>query len=169
MVDVIETAVPGDSVLQAALADADFHDAYMAPLIDATLSPKEIFLRVSRMTPAWVGMAMSLRNRFVRLLGLKAVGGTSGQSSKPADSYKVGDRLGIFTMIGCTENELLLGIDDLHLDVRVSVLKVRHNGSGRYVVSTVVHVHNWLGHAYMVPVGRIHPLIVKAMLRRCEV
>jgi hypothetical protein len=37
------------------------------------------------------------------------------------------------------------------------------------VVSTVVHVHNWLGRIYMVPVGRIHPFVVRAMMRRTAV
>jgi Protein of unknown function (DUF2867) len=60
---------------------------------------------------------------------------------------------------------LLLGIDDKHLDVRVSVFKDGRSAPS-YVVSTVVHVHNLLGHLYMVPVGRIHPLVVRAMMRR---
>ncbi len=82
--------------------------------------------------------------------------------------YRVGDRLGIFTIFGSTPDELLLGIDDSHLDLRVSVLK---QGGARpsYIISTVVKVHNWLGRAYMLPVGRIHPLIVKTMMRRAAV
>jgi hypothetical protein len=37
------------------------------------------------------------------------------------------------------------------------------------VVSTVVKVHNWLGRLYMAPVGQIHPLVVKALMRRADV
>jgi hypothetical protein len=107
MVDVIKTTVPHDSSLQASLADADFYDAYEAPLNDPVL--------------------------------------------------------------GKTESELLLGIDDRHLDVRVSVMKSEQNGLSRYVVSTVVHIHNRLGHIYMGPVGRIHPLVIRAMMRRAGV
>jgi hypothetical protein len=73
-----------------------------------------------------------------------------------------------FSIFGKTENELLLGIDDRHLDVRVSVMKSYRNGLPYYVVSTAVHVHNLLGHLYMVPVGRIHPFVVKSMMRRGE-
>ena len=169
MIEVIETTVPGESALQPSLADADFHDAYEAPLRNGTLTPTEIFLSASRATPRWVGRLMALRNRIVRQLGLKDVGSMDGATDKPAAAYRVGDRLGIFSIFSKTENELLLGIDDRHLDVRVSVLKSERDGLHRYVVSTVVHVHNRLGHVYMAPVGRIHPLVVKSMMRRAVV
>jgi hypothetical protein len=169
MVDVIKTTVPQDSLLQTSLADADFYDAYEAPLNDRALSPTEIFLRASRATPRWVGVVMILRKRIVRQLGLKDVGAMTASGARSADTYRVGDRLGIFSVFSKTENELLLGIDDRHLDVRVSLMKSEQNSLGRYVVSTVVHVHNRLGHIYMAPVGRIHPLVVRAMMRRAGV
>ncbi len=112
---------------------------------------------------------MSIRNHIVRQLGLKDVGSMSGETGKAASEYQIGDRLGIFTIMGQTKDELLLGIDDSHLDVRVSVLKLSRQSSLGYVVSTVVHVHNWLGRVYMAPVGRIHPLVVRAMMRRTSV
>jgi hypothetical protein len=90
-------------------------------------------------------------------------------ATRPPETYQVGDRLGIFSIFGKTEHELLLGIDDSHLDVRVSVLKSQRNGLPHYVVSTVVHVHNLLGRVYMAPVGRIHPFVVRSMMGRAEV
>jgi hypothetical protein len=165
---VTATAVPDDSALRPWLAGADFYDAYEAPLNTATLSPAEIFVRASRATPRWVDDLMSIRNRIVRLFGLKDVGAMKAAARAP-DAYQVGDRLGIFSIFGKTENELLLGIDDRHLDVRVSVLKSQRNGLPHYVVSTVVHVHNLLGRLYMAPVGRIHPFVVRSMMGRAEV
>ena len=168
MTKVTETTVPDDSVLQSWLAGADFCDAYEAPLTTATLSPTEIFLRASRTTPRWVEELMAIRDRIVRLFGLKDVGAMK-TATRPPDTYQVGDRLGIFNIFGKTEHELLLGIDDSHLDVRVSVLKSQRNGLPHYVVSTVVHVHNLLGRIYMAPVGRIHPFVVRSMMGRAEV
>jgi len=166
---VSKTAVPGESMLQPMLARAAFHDSYAAPLRDAGLTPTEIFLRAARATPRWVGRLMDIRNAVVRRIGLQDVGGMADGAGRPASSYQVGDRLGIFTIFAMTAQELLLGIDDRHLDVRVSVLKAAGDGSMRYVVSTVVDVHNWLGHLYMLPVGRIHPVVVRAMMRRAVV
>ncbi len=169
MTRIIEATIPADSALSRTLADADFHDAYEAPLVDPALSPTEIFLIASRATPGWVDFAMSLRNRIVQLVGLKDVGSMRNANNRSAADYRVGDALGIFNVLGKSENELLLGIDDRHLDVRVSVMKAQRDGLPRYVVSTVVHAHNWLGHFYMAPVGRIHPIVVKAMMRRTRV
>jgi hypothetical protein len=90
------------------------------------------------------------------------------ETRKAVSEYRIGDLLGIFTIMGQTQDELLLGIDDSHLHVRVSVLKPSGQSSLNYVVSTVVHVHNWLGRIYMVPVGRIHPFVVGAMMRQTE-
>jgi hypothetical protein len=165
---VSATTIPDESLLRPLLDDADFHDAYEAPLAAPMLSPTEIFLRASRATPPWVDNLMAIRNRIVRLFGLKDVGAMKVPAKAP-DAYQVGDRLGIFNIFGMTENELLLGIDDRHLDVRVSVLKSLRDGSPHYIVSSVVHVHNLLGYLYMAVVGRIHPFVVRSMMARAEV
>ncbi len=170
MTKVIATTVPADSALQPSLAESDFYDAYEAPLPleAATLSPTEIFLHASRTTPRWIDTLMRIRNRVVRLFGLKDVGAI-GANAKAPEAYQVGDRIGIFSIFGKTEDELVLGIDDRHLDVRVSVMKSYRNGLPYFVVSTVVQIHNLLGRLYMMPVGRIHPFVVKSMMRRAEV
>ena len=112
---------------------------------------------------------MALRNALVQLVGLKSVGSmTAGVRGDTAISA-VGTRMGIFRIFGNSERELLLGIDDRHLDVRVSVMKAERAGRHWYTVSTVVRVHNLLGRLYMMPVGRIHPLIVRSMMRGLSV
>ena len=166
MVPVSAVPFPQNSVLRSWLPDADFHDSYSAPLTDPTLSPIEIFLRASRATPEWVSTLMSIRNRIGIWFGIRDVGGLNPGDLKSPGDYKPGDRLGIFNIFSISESELLLGIDDSHLDVRVSVVKWLAPGAPRYVVSTVVRNHNWLGRLYMAPVGRIHPFIVRAMMRR---
>jgi hypothetical protein len=165
MPKIIAVEWPEESDLRPTLARANYHDAYSAPLADDRLSPVEIFLRASRATPAWVALLMAFRNAIVRHLGLKDVGAMSSHAGKPAEAYAVGDRLGIFSVYEIHADELVLGIDDSHLDVRVSILK----RPGRYFVSTVVTVHNWLGRLYMMPVGKIHPFVVRAAMRRTKV
>lgn len=166
---VTKRRIPAASLLHAVGANAYFADSFISALHDRSLTPAEISLRVSRATPAWAEALMSLRNRVVRLFGLKAVGGLSNVGSKPAAEYAIGDRMGIFSIYAQTPDELVMGIDDRHLDVRVSILKGPDNDPSKYVVSTVVVVHNLLGRIYMLPVGRIHPLIVRALMRRAVV
>jgi hypothetical protein len=159
---VSATCPPDESALRASLDSADFFDAYTMRLTDASLTPAEIFLRIARATPNWVDRLMAIRNAVVRRIGLRDVGGMRDGSERPAATYRIGDRIGIFDVLAIGERELVLGIDDSHLDVRVSVLK----SEARYTVSTVVHIKNWIGRLYMAPVGRIHPLVVRAMMRR---
>ncbi|MFA6122557.1 MAG: DUF2867 domain-containing protein [Sphingomonas sp.] len=157
---------PSDSALYQDLARADFADAYRTPLRDRTATPVEIFLQATRATPEWVNTLMALRNVVARAIGIKDVGIMGANASRPADSYASGDRLGIFTVIESGAHELLLGIDDSHLDVRVSVLKSDAADGPTCTISTLVRIKNLLGHLYMLPVGRIHPHVVRAMMRR---
>jgi Protein of unknown function (DUF2867) len=166
---VSATDVPKESALQSMLAEAHFYDAYAAPLNDTALTPVEIYLRAAVATPPWVNRLMSIRNGIVRQLGLKDVGAMANATGKPAEAYQIGDRIGIFSIFAKTGDEVVLGIDDRHLDVRVSILKPQTDGLRSYVVSTAVKVHNGLGRLYMAPVGRIHPLVVKALMRRAAV
>jgi hypothetical protein len=164
---IIVSTIPGESALHSWSVKSDFCDAYEVslPMGAAALSPTEFYLHASRTTPRWINTLMRIRNRIVRLFGLKDVG-PIGAVAKAAHDYQVGDQIGIFSIFGKTENELLLGIDDRHLDVRVSVMKSFRNGLPYCIVSTAVQVDNFLGHLYMVPVGRIHPFIVRSMLTR---
>ena len=62
-----------------------------------------------------------------------------------------------------------MGQDDKHLDVQVSLHKYAPAGQApMVVVSSVVHIHNALGHAYMAVVKPFHRRIVRAMLGRLQ-
>ena len=169
MAPLSEVSVPPGSALHKSLSSSSFFDAYAAPLKRCELTPTEIFLQAARATPDWVGHAMAIRNAIVSRLGLKDVGNMRPAVDRPGSDYRIGDRMGIFTVFAADDRELVLGIDDSHLDVRVSVLKSVPSDEAHYVVSTVVHVKNWLGRLYMLPVGRIHPFVVRAMMRRAAV
>ena len=153
--------VPLHSQVHARLRGADFHDAYEAddglPLASAMHS----WLAVVGRTPRWVDRAMDLRNAVVSRVGLKDLGRLRpGPAAEQA--YIVGDRVGIFTLQQLSEDEVVMTDADRHLDVWVSLLKLR--AERKIVVSTVVQVHNALGRLYMLPVAPVHRLIVPAML-----
>ncbi len=111
---------------------------------------------------------MTLRNRVVGLFGLKNLGELAGiDSSKPSSAYVPGDRVGIFTLVEKTDHEVLLGDDDKHLNVVVSVHKMpATHGQGTVVtVTTIVHVKNLLGRLYMLPVAPVHHVIARTMVK----
>lgn len=161
---VVPVAVPAGSQASKRLPGAYFHDCYQVQAPESDASALEFYLHVVRQTPGWVNRLMALRNRLVGLAGLKNLGHLGAlRAEKPASDYRVGDRVGIFSLLYLAEDEVLLGDSDKHLDVVLSVCKAPQ---GAVSVSTVVHVHNWLGRLYMLPVTPLHKIIVKTMLKR---
>lgn len=63
-------------------------------------------------------------------------------------------------------NEVILEDKDKHLNVRLSVYLESENEVQKVSITTVVHVNNRLGKAYMLFVGPVHKLIVPAILTR---
>ena len=157
--------IPAESILATDAAKAHFSDAYEVENPQADCSAFAVWLATVKKTPRWVTQSRALRNTIVAHLGLKHSGDLSSfDFSKPAQDYKVGDHVGLFTVYEITENEVVMGETDKHLDVRISLFKSNHGG--RVVVSTVVHIKNWLGHLYMFVVTPMHRIIVPTMLSK---
>jgi Protein of unknown function (DUF2867) len=158
---------PLTSDISKQLQGADFFDSYEMPLEHAGRSALEIYLGVIRETPAWINFLMAARNRVVSVFGLKDLGHLGDlQKSKSASDYRVGDRIGIFTLLSNTDNEVIMGDADKHLDVKISVCKLAPDGKESVAITTVVHIHNLLGRVYMLFVVPFHKLIVPAILVR---
>ncbi len=158
-------SIPASSEIARFAQTADFADCFVAPNPWPERSAIELFLQTVGNTPGWVNGLMNLRNRTVALLGLKNLGALG--DVRTAASYGVGDRVGIFTLLYRTEQEVVMGDLDKHLEVRVSVRKIQdENNIAQLAISTAVHEHNALGKIYMLFVGPLHKIIVPAVLRR---
>lgn len=163
-----KTCAPDSSAISAYLAGAYFHDAWSITAADPSLSALEQFIKALSATPPWVDRLMSLRNHAVAALGLKNLGALSRlDPAKPASAYQPGDRVGIFTLIANSADEALLGDRDKHLDLTLSAHRAAAPDGGQVLltVTTVVHVHNWLGRLYMLPVTPLHRLIAPSVLK----
>ncbi len=166
---VSKIAFPAESRLRDRLARATFHDAFESDLRDANLTAVEIALRFMRATPDWVEALLAIRNRAVAFAGLKDVGRLGAVDDRPATAYAVGERMSFFAVVSVSESELVLAADDHHLDARIAFLKRRRDGRARYAICSLVTTRNALGRLYMLPVGRIHPLIVKQAMRNLDI
>lgn len=159
------SSLPEQSLIVGHLPGSHFADCYQFadqwPELDALAT----ILAVTSRMPSWMSFLMAVRNQAVRLVGLKHLGAIkTGLPAKSARDYRVGERVGIFTLEQVQANEAIVGDNDKHLHVRLSLLKHRLNGEPVVSLSTVVHVHNTLGHVYMAVVGPVHKLIVPLML-----
>lgn len=137
--------VPTTALLGHALPRVDWADAYAVPCADdAPADPQQWADAVFRSPPRWAGALLLIRESLVRLVGIERSGGAA------------------FDTIERTDDEVLLGIDQGHLDFRASVRRE----PGRVVLSTVVQVHNRRGRAYSALVRRVHPAVVRSALSR---
>lgn len=147
--------LPEDSLAARALPSVDYLDVFSAAVgSEATLEgvARRLFL-------GQPPRLMRLRDALVRPFGLK----TSPKGSRPALRLVPGERIGIFQVYARSEQELLLGQDDRHLDFRLCLRVV---GDGTATLATLVRFHNFVGRAYFFLVRPFHARIVKGMLRR---
>lgn len=166
--------VPPGTAIHATLHGSHFHDAYAVPDHHPDRPALQAWLDVATQTPSWIRALMLVRNKAVRLVGLKDVGQlqdgyppASGKPPNDAASYAVGDRVGIFRIRFLSDREVILGQDDRHLDVQVSILRRDEGTDGpTLVLSTVVHIHNTLGHAYMAVITPFHRVIARSLTQR---
>ncbi|MCE5982988.1 hypothetical protein D3C76_777980 [compost metagenome] len=162
-------AVPANSQIHPQLPGADFVDAHRAAVGNIERSALGHFLTLMSSMPRWIDNLMVLRNRLVRLCGLKDLGRLSRVDlQRDEASYQVNERVGIFTLISNSPDEVLLVDRDKHLDVYISLLRLPLDADNRreIVVSTVVHTHNRLGRLYMLPVAPFHRFIAPIALKR---
>jgi hypothetical protein len=152
--------VPEDGLATRSFPGADYADAY-AVVLQPGVSARTFAEAVFASSPRWVAALMALRNAIVRPLGLVA---TRSALEHAATARGSGASIGIFPVLAESGDEVLLGLDDRHLDFRISV-RVLDNGCERLgVVSTLVRFHGVLGRTYFVPVLPMHRLVVPAML-----
>jgi hypothetical protein len=164
---ITDIPVPPATRINSEVAGSYFHDCYLMPLAHEGQSALEIFLRTVARSPRWVEFLLGLRNRIVAPFGLKNVGHLGSlPPHKPARDYKIGDQVGIFKLLSATDDEVILGETDKHLDVKVSLCKVMRENSEAVTVTTVVHIHNLLGSIYMMIVTPMHRIVAPAVMRR---
>jgi hypothetical protein len=106
--------------------------------------------------PAWIGGLFLVRDFVVKWFGLKTA----------KDLGRSQNKLGLFTVLAKTDNEIIAGEDDRHLNFRV-VLSLAKTDDKIHCISfrTLVQFNNLLGKIYFIPVKPIHKIIVPLLLR----
>ena len=165
---VTEVLIPDDSAIRFIYQSVDLSDAYSIDLPPGTSTdPEQLARHVFAHQAFWVSGLMTVRDLAVSGFGLKTI-----KRLKSLNPEAAKDRVGIFKIYSKRHHEIILGEDDKHLDFRLSVYLVAQGETtigNRLVLSTVVHCHNLLGHAYIVAIEQFHRLIVKSSLRRAAI
>ena len=160
----VSCSVPAGNTLYPALDGAYFAHCAVIHLSHAPVSALQAYRDMAMLVPGWFEALMGVRNRVMRMLGMKDLGRIDAAAR--GDDVRAGDKAGIFTVLGNAPNEIVLGDEDRHLRVALS-LQLEHQGAAtRLYCATVVERPNLLGRLYMLPVDPIHRLIVPYLLRR---
>lgn len=117
--------------------------------------------------PGWIGKLLNLRNRIVTVFGIKT-GGKLRDRKEILNDFKgeVGEKIGLFKVFDRSDNEIVLGEDDKHLDFRVSLFLAKAEGDKKdLIIATIINFNNWFGRLYFLFVKPFHKLIVPTMLR----
>ena len=162
---IVECDVPSGSMLgREAIEHAYFRDAWRAPLRRSELGIVEIFFAIFGHHPLWMKLLLIVRNKVASLVGLEAPTASDILHVEIRDRYVVGDKIGVWPIFALSENEVVAGRDNKHLDFRVSVLKVPSGDAPSVVVSTICTVHNLSGKVYLFFVVPFHKYGVRKLL-----
>jgi hypothetical protein len=140
----------------------DYADSFSAALERTDTEPEELVVAFFNSMPSWVDRLMGLRNWLVSFLGLK-VGTVDLSSIHPP--FSEGQQVGIFKIVRMTQDEVVLGETDKHLDFTTS-LGIERGEMDKLVISTVVKTHNLFGRVYLFVVTPVHRLIVRVQIKR---
>lgn len=163
----VECDVPLASALHAQFTPcATFRDAYRAPLQTPPPGVIDLFFGIFGHHPAWIKLALVVRNRVAGRFGLAVPGDHEVLNPRRRERYEVGDTIGPWPIYSVNESELIAGRNNGHLDFRLSVLRELEGPTPTVVVSTVCVVHNWFGRAYLFFIAPFHRWGVKYIISR---
>jgi hypothetical protein len=164
---VVACDVPLASVLDRQLINAAyFKDSYCAPLSNPNASVIDIFFGVFGHHPAWIKALLIIRNQVAKLCGLDVPHASEILTTNVKPHYAVGDTIGPWPIFSLSDNELVAGRNNKHLDFRLSVLKTADDRGGNVVVSTICSVHNVYGKLYLFFITPFHTWGVQLLISR---
>ena len=168
---ITKTEIPENSLLNTHNMTYDYIDSFQGQFVDKfqKIEITQIGKSFFSSGPKWIDKLFTFRNNLVGLFGLKTSGKISDRQ-KMLDNFKgeKGERIGLFKVFDKTDDEIILGEDDKHLNFRVSLFIDKQNENKtdkKLIISTTVKFNNWFGRLYFLPVRPFHKLIVPTILK----
>jgi hypothetical protein len=133
-------------------------DAWVAPIYPGETTDPVAWAQAIFALPPLVGALMRIRDVLVRPFGL-----TPGAPALGATNRETPTHIGL-PLIDQTTNEVVLGLDDKHLDFRAGIAIT----DGQIVLTTVVKINNRVGRLYWTVVRWFHPWIARSAVSRAK-
>jgi len=145
------TTIPENSVIANGFGKIDYCDSYR--VTNATNdTAKEIATKIFKQSK-WEKWLFEIRDSIVGIFGLKT-----------GKDIPEGQTISFFPIIEQHENEIVLGGNDKHINLKVSVFVDRENSF--IYLTTIVHFNNFFGRLYFIPVKPFHKILVKSGFKR---
>ncbi|MDF1613231.1 DUF2867 domain-containing protein [Stygiobacter electus] len=169
---ISKTRLPNGSILKSEEKSFGYLDSFQGVFFDKGnfVSISEIGRLFFSSVPNWVEYLFKIRNKIVSLLGLKTSNSLKDRQNR-LDNFKfeTGEQFGLFKVFSKTNNEVILGEDDKHLNFKVSLFIDKQTNNREIktlTISTSVSFKNWFGNLYFFIVKPFHKIIVPTMLKR---
>lgn len=159
---VLKTQLAESSGLHRFVQAGDFLDCYSVDIARNDLPIGEIAQRIFTGLPGWINALLATRDMAVTLFGLKTTAQLAANNRRD-DAVRVGEPINFLCVRSLSENEIILGEDDRHLDFKIAVYRESPEAK-RVSLATWVHTHNLLGRVYLRSILRFHVRIVNARL-----
>jgi len=140
------TQLPKDSRLWERVGPDDFLDCYV---VQAKCTPRKA-AEIITAFPGWGRFLLQIRRVVTTPFGLSN------------DGPDAADKVGLFPVELETEDELIAGFNDKHLDFRVTVM----SRAGQVYLATWVHRHNLGGRIYLKVIMPFHIMLCRNGLTR---
>jgi hypothetical protein len=166
------TEFPDASLVYKSFSRIDFKDAYTCKFdSNKQLVVDNVVTAFFNASSPIISSLFTLRNRLMKPFGFKIADVDSNKKAEQLKQFKVqiGNVLGLFKVMDRSDNEVLLGEDDKHLNFRISFLLVKHpknQNEYSFTLSTAVLINNSFGRLYFFFIKPIHKFIVPGMMRR---
>lgn len=163
-----KSTLPLDSLLKQ--YPSDYLDSYSAKVSLQNIQSIDVVKAFFQSSPKWIDHLFHLRNRIVRIFGLKT-GDEPHSRQELLDNFngQPGEVLGLFRVYQAYEQEMILGEDDRHLNFKISfhILNMENSTfcESELTFTTIVEFHNAMGKFYFWVIKPFHKIIVGSMLR----
>lgn len=147
--------IPKSSDIREFIGKIDYYDSYSVALSKEE-SIQNLYSKLSFDSPKWVGFLMRVHNTIAKFIGLSVV----DHSNKNFD-FKLGKKVGVFTLYHINESEIITGEKDSHLNFCLSLLKEKD----RLILTTVVSYNNFFGKLFFFFIKPFHKIIAKGMVK----
>ncbi len=154
---------PRESRLVDLYSTATFIDAYAINLSGNASLDIDRMARGAVSNPStWFRLALKFRDRIMSMFGIK-----SYQEVGIRLVDRNADVIGFMPVLSRSDDEIIMGERDRHLDFRVSLLVRQRPGlSPEIVATTIVSCHNLLGRAYLKIILPGHRIVMRASLQK---